>query len=317
LDVANSLPRNEAHDPYGLHQPGRGLQFYTASRSSASPLHLERNVIVPVRTIGIGTNTTLKMSFWHSTVEEAPQLGDPAFVSVSMRTSGTKAWRDSTPSGPVTTLPFEGANWRFEQPMSFVQFHLPFPLLGMVCDAIFDRGLAHADLQMPAHIRDARLLEALRGVLDKAASIEPTNLLLDSWALILSEAFLRGLSSHGERGGRATYGRIAARGIARVVDYVEGNIDQDLRLASLAAVAAMSVYHFARSFKETVGLSPHAYVLSRRIARARAMLHQSDAGLAAIALACGFSSQAHLTSTFQLCLGVTPGDYRRSMRGII
>jgi len=306
---AHALQVAPAEGPGGI-----GLPFCTQAISHALPRHLERNVIAPVRTIGIGASTALKVSFWHATVEEAPQPSDPAFVSISLRTAGARAWRDTVPSGPMTMLPFEGARWRFDQPVSFVQFHLPFPLLGNVCDAAFDRDLAHADLQMPADLRDARLNDILQTIRDAAASIDPTNLLLDSWALILSEALLRRLSSHGERHAGASFGKIAGRGIARVVDYVEAHIDQDLRLTALADVAAMSVYHFARCFRETVGLSPHAYVLSRRILRARALLARSQDGLADVALACGFSSQAHLTTAFHRSLGVTPGGYRRSIR---
>jgi AraC family transcriptional regulator len=165
---------------------------------------------------------------------------------------------------------------------------------------------------MPADVRDAQLNGVLLSIKDRIQAVEPTNLLLDSWALIVSEAILLRLSSHAERQARASFGRIPGRGIARVVDYIEAGIDQDRRLSSLASVAAMSVYHFARSFKETVGVSPHAYVLSRRILRARAMLSRSESGLADVALACGFSSQSRLTTAFRRGLGVTPGFYRRS-----
>jgi len=98
-----------------------------------------------------------------------------------------------------------------------------------------------------------------------------------------------------------------------VVDYIEGSIDEDLRLCQLANVAAMSVYHFARRFRETVGVSPHAYVLSRRLDRARGMLRHREITLAQVAAACGFSSQAHLTTTFLNAFGVTPGKYRRAL----
>ena len=317
MDDVRSLPQHAADDPYAARDTahgsgGTGLAFYNAVKSGALPQHLEYNVIAPIRTIGIGADTLLKSSFWYATVEEAPQASDAAFVSISLRTSVARAWRDATPSGPMSMLPFEGAHWRFEQPVSFVQFHLPFPLMGTVCEAMFDRSFTHTDLRMPADVRDAQLFSTVRTIHDRISSIEPTNLLLDSWALILSEALLRRLSTQGERHARASFGKMAGRGIARVVDYIEAGIDQDLRLTSLAGVAAMSVYHFARCFKDTVGMSPHAYVLSRRVIRARAMLGRSEGSLAHVALSCGFSSQAHFTTAFHRSVGVTPGEYRRS-----
>jgi len=74
----------------------------------------------------------------------------------------------------------------------------------------------------------------------------------------------------------------------------------------------MSSYHFARRFKETVSMSPHAYVLARRVRRAQERLKLGASNLAEVAAACGFSSQAHLTSAFKGRLGITPGQYRRS-----
>lgn len=292
---------------------GAGLPFRNTVTSGHSPLYWRDHVIEPIRKIGDGSNT-FKMSYWYSTVEDSPQKGDPTFVSASLRTSVATAWRDSSSSGVISMLPFEGAQWRFEQPVSFVQFHLPFDMLGMVCGSLFGKELTHDDLRMPANVRDALLHGALDRIRHTASLIEPTNLLLDSWALILSEKMLRGLSSHGERQVRGSYGKIPARGIARVIDCIESGIEQDLRLNSLAEIAGMSVYHFARRFRETVGITPHAYVLSRRIARGRAILSRSEGSLAQVAVACGFSSQAHFTTAFRRRFGVTPGEYRRQVR---
>ncbi len=290
----------------------RGLPLFETASTGAFPRYLRDHVIEPFRTIGTAAST-LQVSYWRSTVEDSPQIGDPAFMSFSLQTSPAIAWRDTQRSGPVTTLPFEGAHWRFEAPVSFTQLHLPFHLLGMVSHALFERDLAHGDLRMAADVGDPHLSGFLRAIPGRVDEVEPTNLLLDSWALIISEAVLRCMSSHGERHPRGPFGKIPGRGIARVIDYIEAGIDQDLRLAALGHVAGISVYHFARGFRDTVGMSPHAYVLSRRVARASAMLARSGTSVADVALACGFSSQAHLTTAFRGSLGVTPGAYRRSL----
>lgn len=107
---------------------------------------------------------------------------------------------------------------------------------------------------------------------------------------------------------------IETRGIAQAVSFIEANIDDELNLPLLAKISAMSVHHFARRFKETVGVSPHTYVVRRRIDRARHMLLCGKSRLADVAAACGFSSQAHLTTVFRRELGVTPGEYRRAFR---
>jgi AraC family transcriptional regulator len=293
---------------------GAGLTYRDAAQTFGVPRYWTGHVIAPTRTIGTAATASLKLSYWHSTVEDSPQASEPAFVSASLRTSAATAWRDRASSGIVSMLPFEGAQWRFEQPVSFVQFHVPFDLMGMVCGSLFERELTHDNLRMPANVLDDRLHRSMERIRHIASIIEPTNLLLDSWGLLLAEAMLHGLSTHGERNGRGSFGKIPARGIARVVDYIEDCIDQDLRLTSLANIAGMSMYHFARRFHETVGISPHAYVLARRVVRARAMLSRSDDRLAHIALACGFSSQSHFTSAFHRGVGVTPGEFRRRLQ---
>jgi AraC family transcriptional regulator len=86
----------------------------------------------------------------------------------------------------------------------------------------------------------------------------PTALLLDSWELLLSEILVSRLSSHAERYERSSFGSIPDRSLAHVVDFVESHLGSDLDLASLAKMAAMSPYHFARRFKARLGVSPHA-----------------------------------------------------------
>lgn len=295
------------------------MAFCDEAASDVAPRYLESDIIAPTRTIGLGANTTLKATFWHSTIEETPQIGDLDFVSIALNTGGGRVWRndETTPTdvGAIAMQPFEGAHWRFENSVSFVHLYVPFNLLGAVCESLFDRQLAHAELRMTSGIRDDKLCNAARRIQHGLSLIEPENLILDSWALILSEILVRRFSSHAERHVHTSFGKIPARGVARVVDYIEASIDRDLDLASLASVAAMSVYHFARRFKETVGMSPHAYVLSRRIRRAQEMLDRGGGSLAHVATVCGFSSQAHFTTAFQRGIGVTPGEYRRSQRG--
>lgn len=100
--------------------------------------------------------------------------------------------------------------------------------------------------------------------------------------------------------------------LARVKDFVESSLDQDLTLESLAREAGYSRAHFLRMFRESTGTTPHQYVMQRRIAQAEKLLSGNELGLAEIAVACGFSSQAHLTLAFRKQTGLTPAEYRRA-----
>jgi AraC family transcriptional regulator len=98
--------------------------------------------------------------------------------------------------------------------------------------------------------------------------------------------------------------------LQRVLEYIEAFFHLDLRFEDLAAEACLSPYHFSRLFREATGLSPHRYVIDRRIQAARHELARSHLSLAEIALAFGFGSQANFTRVFRKATGLTPGQYR-------
>jgi AraC family transcriptional regulator len=83
-------------------------------------------------------------------------------------------------------------------------------------------------------------------------------------------------------------------------------------VTELAACAGLSPYHFARAFKRSTGESPHAFVLRRRIIRARQALAEG-LPLAETAALCGFSSQSHFTERFRAQTGITPGRFLRQL----
>ena len=100
----------------------------------------------------------------------------------------------------------------------------------------------------------------------------------------------------------------------RVLDYVEANLSQQLTLSKLAEIAGLSLHHFARMFKRTIGVAPYRYVLERRLEHAKAMLRISRASLVDISLSVGFYSQSHFTSAFGRMVGATPTEFQRSNR---
>src|SRR5262245_22651109 len=309
--------------PSHLDKRDAATPVLAACRSAATdavPSYFRENVedlnLTPTRSIGIGARSSLKASFWESQIDECRHSGDRRYASVVLHRGGGRVWRnnEATPaeSGSVGMQPFESSTWRFEGRVRFVHIYVPFVLLSDVCESLWEREFQHEQLQIPMGTRDEGLCGAMRSLDSGLMTIEPTHLILDSWALILAEILMLRFSSHARKHARRSFGQIPCRGLAHVVDFVEGNLDQDLDLPSLASAATMSVYHFAHRFKETVGLSPHAYVLTRRISRARGMLERRESRLVDVAAACGFSSQAHFTMAFRRVVGVTPGAYRRA-----
>ncbi|WP_426419708.1 helix-turn-helix domain-containing protein [Bradyrhizobium genosp. A] len=103
------------------------------------------------------------------------------------------------------------------------------------------------------------------------------------------------------------------RRLFRVLDYIEANLESDLTIDRMASIACLSRHHFARSFKQAVGHSPHRYVSAKRLERAKALLIQSDRSLVDIALSLSFSCQANFTRAFRQVTGQTPGHYRQTL----
>jgi AraC family transcriptional regulator len=92
----------------------------------------------------------------------------------------------------------------------------------------------------------------------------------------------------------------------RVIDYIEAHLACDLQLVGLSAVAGISRSHFARAFRNTVGMTPHAFVLQRRLARAVELMTCQTQSMREVAARCGFADQAHLTRAFKSRFGRPP-----------
>ncbi len=99
----------------------------------------------------------------------------------------------------------------------------------------------------------------------------------------------------------------------RVMAFVDANIAVDLCVSTLAAVAGMSPYYFCRSFKQSTGITPHRYVLQRRMEQAKRLLGQKSGHLLEIAHDVGFADQSQFTRVFRKIVGTTPSRYRKTL----
>lgn len=97
---------------------------------------------------------------------------------------------------------------------------------------------------------------------------------------------------------------------AQVLDRIEDDLSGPLSLNELARMAGLPKLRFLRSFTDSVGVTPHAYVTERRLQRARKLLQSSDVSLAAIAVECGFAHQSHLGAVLKERLGLSTLRYR-------
>jgi len=100
--------------------------------------------------------------------------------------------------------------------------------------------------------------------------------------------------------------------VRRVLAYIDANLDKSIRNKDLAAVARLSEFHFNVAFRNSVGDSPHEYIIQRRIERAQGLMLSTEAPLSEIAIECGLADQAHFTRLFRRVAGETPAVWRRA-----
>jgi AraC family transcriptional regulator len=103
--------------------------------------------------------------------------------------------------------------------------------------------------------------------------------------------------------------------VARVARFIDANLCKPIRVEEIAAIARLNPKYFSWAFRMTVGETPHAYIIRRRIERAQQMIVLTDKPLAKIALDCGLGDQSHLTHLFRRLVGVSPGKWRRLQAG--
>ena len=111
---------------------------------------------------------------------------------------------------------------------------------------------------------------------------------------------------------RAIIGGMPGSRLRQVIAYVEEHLNEDIGLSLLASIAGFSVHHFANVFKGETGLTPHHYLVERRIHRAKELLLGSDAPIAQIAAEVGFSGQSHFSEHFRKLTNMTPLQFRRA-----
>jgi AraC family transcriptional regulator len=107
-------------------------------------------------------------------------------------------------------------------------------------------------------------------------------------------------------------GGLPPRVLRRVREYIEGNIDQRISVELLAGLANLSVCYFVRAFKQSMGVTPHDYLIRQRVERTKQLLSDSDMPLSEIALVAGFADQSHFSRRFRQHVGMSPRDYRWS-----
>jgi AraC family transcriptional regulator len=133
------------------------------------------------------------------------------------------------------------------------------------------------------------------------------DLLSNAFVIALIKKYGKALSDTG-----TFKGGLSRPKLRHVLSYIDEHFSRDIRLRELAGIAGISDYHFARSFRQSTGLTPYQYVLQIRINRAKSLLLQPQWTILPIALAVGFSDASRFIKVFRAHAGVSPSEWRRN-----
>jgi AraC family transcriptional regulator len=214
--------------------------------------------------------------------------------------------------GVVIIIP-EGSSsrWDIPKPVNVVQLYLPHKTLKRVADEA-DTTAPIDLLERTAHpdpITSRLLLSAADALEDNRNGALDTlfrHQLTDLLATRILAAHTGSPTSF-----QPTTGGLSPKVLLRAIERLRSDSDADVSLAALASDAGLSRFHFCRAFKESTGLSPHAWLRQHRLEQAMNMLRDPDTSVVSVAAALGYSSQTAFAAAFRKLTGETPSDWRR------
>jgi AraC family transcriptional regulator len=215
--------------------------------------------------------------------------------------------------GVVIIIP-EGSSsrWDIPKPVDVVQLYLPHKML--------ERVAREADIAAPGDLLErtahpdpitSRLLLSAADVLEGNAALDA---LFRQQVTDLLATRLLAAHTGSPTTFQPTMGGLSPKVLLRAIERLRSDSDADVSLAALASDAGLSRFHFCRAFKESTGLSPHAWLRQHRLEQAMNMLRDTDASVVSVAAALGYASQTAFAAAFRKLTGETPSDWRKRTR---
>ena len=202
--------------------------------------------------------------------------------------------------------------WEHRGHPEILQVYLRSSIYQAAVSEIYNCDTAQAELVPRFAVLDP-MLEQLAIAITTALrdGTSEDGLYIDTLAQMMAVHLARTHSSQSRPGRMPPMQDISGSRMRRVIEYIEENLEGDLSLEAMAAEVDISPIYLARAFKAAIGQSPHRYVLTRRVERAKELLRNTEMPVVDVALSSGFSSQSHLSYWFQRHVGVSPAAYRQ------
>jgi AraC family transcriptional regulator len=201
----------------------------------------------------------------------------------------------------------------FQTPADFLHIHVPSHWLTEWLDNGDREGVTSLLATAPLHIRDsvvikltATLLRTVHGR-TSTSSMYADGITLSILARVLEIIAAR---ANVKPARVSAVSPLEAWRVKLAIEFIDQRIDQSLTLAELGAAVGLSPMHFAARFRAATGISPHTFVLRRRIEHAQMLLATTTSTVADIAFSVGFRTQAHFTTVFRRHVDDTPHRWR-------
>ena len=225
------------------------------------------------------------------------------------------AWtRTRCAPGDVSLLTrSQRSHWHWTEDIDVCHVYLSEGFVSGIANEIMDRSVAEVRLRDVLKAKDPIVTTAVDTLTREAKAPSLGGALyVEAVATQLTVHLLRNYASVTVRE-PGQKGRLSPVQARRVAEYIDSRLHEPLSLETLAGVAKLGVWSFTRRFRESFGRAPHAYVIERRVERARCLLAQGVMPVKEIASACGFADQPHMTRVFQARLHTTPAALRSQL----
>jgi AraC family transcriptional regulator len=205
----------------------------------------------------------------------------------------------------------QGSHWHWTEGIDVSHAYLSEDFVARIAAEVLERPIAELRLHDLLKVRDPFVTTIVEDIAREAHERAlGCGLYVQTLATQLVVHLLRRYTAVAYRDD-APPGGLSPAQCRLLTEYIETRLHEAMNLEELAGVAGLGTWTFGRRFRESFGASPHAYVVNQRVARAERLLAQGSQALKAVASACGFADQAHMTRVLHGRLGKTPSAVRR------
>jgi AraC family transcriptional regulator len=291
-----------------------------AEQEALSTVHTRASARIGLTSAESGWETIAASRFLLGRVDVTlPPLAAPTFginygglLRIERTLNGRRTAGSVTP-GHVAILPPDAATrWSFDRTGDIVLVSLSPNVVDEAIEDGAERNPQLAEIVPRFLIRDLVLERIAHQLLRGLCEPHPDGRLA---AQVLAQELARHLiAAHSNLAPRTPTRYMMAPGkLRRTEEFIRANLSREISLQQLADAAGMSLYHFAKTFKQATGRAPHRYLTEQRLRQARVLLHDATLSISDVARAVGLR-HSHFTVLFNRYMGMAPAKFREVLR---